>query len=70
MTYRCELCQKGCRLIDFNYISEETITIRRCEPEKAFVSFKIKGCKKVHHLGLFKKDSNRHLDPFKTDYYI
>ena len=48
MTYRCELCPQNCRLMDFNYISEnKKLLVQRCEQSNAFVSFKIKGCKKI-----------------------
>lgn len=53
MTYRCELCPQNCRLMDFNYSSEKIkLIVKRCEPNNAFISFKIKGCKMIHHLGV------------------
>lgn len=71
MTYRCELCPQNCRLMDFNYISEnKKLLVQRCEQSNAFVSFKIKGCKKIHHLGILDTEKNVYLNPFKCDYII
>lgn len=71
MTYRCELCPQNCRLMDFNYSSEKIkFIVKRCEPNNAFISFKIKGCKMIHHLGILDIEKNVYLNPFEVDYIL
>lgn len=61
MTYRCELCPKKCRLMDFNYSSNSQFEIKRCDDENAIVVFKLKECKKIHKLGIVNTKTGEYL---------
>lgn len=69
MTYRCELCQKNCRLMDFAYASNNTYKICRCNPDQAFLSFKIKSCPTIHHLGIMNIHTHEFVNPFNAEFY-
>lgn len=60
-SYKCELCEKRCRLMDFNYSSDNKYEICRCNSENALIVFKLKGCKIIHKLGIKNTDTNEYI---------